>query len=89
MKTAAIKETQELKARSGTVPHQTHHGLDVRNQSLVSAEYLCSWILAEGEPGPVFLNQLLTSARIEHLLEVPATENNNFCVLLNCSAPDL
>lgn len=71
MKTEAIKETQ-VRVCSRAVPHQTHHGLDVRNQSLVSAEYLCSWILAEGEPGPVFLNQLLTSACIEHLLEVPA-----------------
>lgn len=53
------------------IPHQTHHGLDVRNKRLVSAENLRSRIVTEGEPGPVFLNQLLPSARIEHLLKVP------------------
>lgn len=53
------------------IPHQTHHGLDVRNERLVSAENLRSRIVTEGEPGPVFLNQLLPSARIEHLLKVP------------------
>ncbi len=67
--------SHELRAQTGSwvIPHQTHHGLHVSDESLVSAEDLRSRIVAEGEPGSVFLNQLLASARIEHLLEVPAT----------------